>query len=166
MMPTMRFPLLSCWGLAFCLACGLAGCTDARIEADAIGGQTMEEGAILAAVQGLFQALEARDASRLSLALREDATFTRVDVRGDTLKTKFVSGVDFIASVSGEGPPLIERMQDPIVHWSGDFADVWTAYTFHIGEELSHCGHDAIQLVRENGRWRTLGVVYTIDACP
>ena len=161
----IRFKTISWAALAVFTTFGLVGCGNTQGEAASLTEQSMEEGAILAAVQGLFQALEARDANRLSFSLREDALFTRIDVRGDTLMTKSVSCSDFIASVSVEGPPLIERMQDPVVHQSGDFADVWTAYTFHVGEDLSHCGHDAIQLVREDGRWRILGVVYTVDDC-
>jgi len=140
----------------------LAGCQSAQSPK---GATDDVEDIILAAIQDFFQALEARDAVRLSLVLREDAVLTRIDTRGDTLAVTRVSSADWVASVSQPGAPLIERFSDPAVHVSGGFADVWAYYDFHIGEELSHCGYDAIQMVEEEGNWRIVGLTYTLEPC-
>ena len=143
---------------------GWIGCTTPASRSDT-AGNALEEDAILETVHDFFQALEAREAFRLQALLHEDAVLTRIDARGDTLKVAAGAGTEWVASVSKPGEPLIERMENPVVHHAGRFADVWTYYDFHIGEELSHCGYDAIQLVKEEGRWRILGVTYTIEAC-
>ena len=56
-------------------------------------------------------------------------------------------------------------MYDPVVEHHGDFAQFWAYYDFSLGDSLSHCGHDAIQLVRESGQWRILGITYTRTGC-
>ena len=58
-------------------------------------------------------------------------------------------------------------MQNAQVAFTGNLANVWTYYDFHIGDELSHCGYDAFQLVKTDSEdWRILGVTYTIETCP
>jgi aryl carrier-like protein len=49
-------------------------------------------------------------------------------------------------------------MTDRVVQQTDGFANVWTYYDFHLGEELSHCGYDAFQLMVLDGQWRNLGV--------
>lgn len=125
-----------------------------------------EQDLIVGAVQDFFQALEAREGVRLERVLHEDAQLTRIDTRGDTVTVTASAGTDWILSVSEPGLPLIERMDDVHVQFTGSLAHVWAHYTFHIGEELSHCGYDAFQLVKSgSGEWRILGVTYTIETC-
>jgi hypothetical protein len=143
----------------------LAGCSAPNGEGD-VPGTDAEKEVILGVVHDLFQALEAREPFRLQVVLHENAVLTRIDARGDTLKMATTSGADWISSVSEPGEPLIERMEHPEVHHSGRFADVWTFYDFHVGDKLSHCGYDAIQLVKESGQWRILEITYTIESCP
>lgn len=142
----------------------------ALVGCGAQGGQAevewnTEEQAVVEVIQRFFQALEAREEARLRMALHPDAVLTRIDARSDSLAVKAIPAEDWMASVVGDGPPLIERVDRVEVHVAGRFADVWAWYDFHIGDALSHCGHDAFQLVRENGQWRILGVCYTIEAC-
>ena len=84
---------------------------------------------------------------------------------GDDPKVGHMEGDAFASAIGKPGPAYIERMIDPIVHHEGDFAGVFTAYDFTIGDSLSHCGHDDIQLVRSEGQWRILGITYTRTAC-
>ena len=138
------------------------GCTDTGSVQDS--GTGSDE--IIGVVHDFFQALEAREDFRLSTLLHPQASLVRIDARGDTLNVTPIRSEDWLASIAGEGPALVERMYDPVVEHSEALASVWTYYDFHIGEELSHCGHDAIQLVKEEGRWQILGVTYTIVSCP
>jgi hypothetical protein len=137
------------------------GCADSNSGQDK--GAESEE--VLGVVHDFFQALEARQDFRLSTLMHSQASLVRIDARGDTLKVDPIGSEDWLASIAGEGPALIERMHNPVVQHSGPLAEVWTYYDFHIGDKLSHCGHDAIQLVKEEGRWKILGVTYTIETC-
>ena len=123
-------------------------------------------GEIVDAVTDLFQAMEARDSIRLKMALHPEALFTVVNLTGDEPTTRRMEGSAFASSVGQPGVPYIERMYDPVVEHHGDFAHLWASYDFSLGDSLSHCGHDAIQLVRDGGHWRILGITYTRTACP
>ena len=125
---------------------------------------TAEE--IVNVVNDLFQAMEARDSVRIKMALHPDALFTSVNLTGVAPTTRRTEGSAFASSLGQPGVPYIERMYDPVVEHHGDFAHLWAFYDFSLGDSLSHCGHDAIQLVRDGGQWRILGITYTRTACP
>lgn len=151
--------LSACCGLFMMASCGPS-------SAPADGGLDAGDQEVVAVVHDFLQALEAREGIRLAMALHSEATLTRIGMDGDTLRTKLMTGDEWMASVTKEGPALIERLENIEVHRSDLLADVWAYYDFHVGEELSHCGYDAFQLVKEKGQWRILGVTYTTEPCP
>lgn len=151
--------VFACCGLLMLTSCGPA----ASGEDDVVDAGDQE---VVAVVHDFLQALEAREGIRLSMALHSEATLTRIGMDGDTLRTKLMTGDEWMASVTKEGPALIERLADVEVQRSDLLAHVWAHYDFHVGQELSHCGYDAFQLVKENGQWRILGVTYTTEPCP
>lgn len=121
---------------------------------------------VLTVVNSLFQAMQARDSMRIKMTLHPEAMFTSINLMGETPEVRHIEGGAFASSVGQPGPAYVERMFNPTVEYAGDFANVWTDYDFHIGDSLSHCGHDAIQLVRNpNGAWRITGITYTRKAC-
>ena len=132
---------------------------------DSSGTVDETAGEVVDVVNDLFQAMEARDSVRLKMALHPNALFTSVDLTGDRPMTRRTEGTAFISSVGQPGIPYVERMYDPVVEHNGDFAQLWAYYDFSLGDSLSHCGHDAVQLVRESGQWRILGITYTRMGC-
>ena len=44
---------------------------------------------------------------------------------------------------------------------SGSLATVWAAYDFHFGQTFSHCGVDAVQLLRTAQGWRIMSIADT-----
>ncbi|MAC17800.1 MAG: hypothetical protein CMC97_05835 [Flavobacteriales bacterium] len=164
------FPLFFFTALA---VASLIGCTPspegrasslANVETDPMGLDSTSA-QVLGVVNDLFQAMEARDSVRIRMALHPEASLTSVNLMGDAPKVGQMEGDAFASAIGKPGPAYIERMIDPIVHHDGDFAEVFTAYDFTVGDSLSHCGHDAIQLVRSEGQWRILGITYTRTAC-
>jgi aryl carrier-like protein len=123
------------------------------------------ENAILSVIHDLFQAMEARDSTRIGFTLHPEAMFVGVNVQGDVLTTRRVEGADFIREVGQPGPPYLERLKNPVVQHSQDFAQVWSEYEFWVGDSLSHCGHDSFQLIRIEEKWRILGVTYSWKPC-
>jgi hypothetical protein len=67
----------------------------------------------------------------------------------------------FVRGVSGIDGEPIERMWDPVVRIDGDLAELWAPYDFYVGERFSHCGVDAVHLVRHEGRWKIAVISYT-----
>ena len=142
----------------------MSSCQALSPEAEPEVDTTKEE--IVDIVHDLFQAMEARDSVRIKMALHPDALFTSVNLAGEVPATRRMEGSAFASSVGQPGVPYIERMYDPVVEYHGDFAHLWAFYDFSLGDSLSHCGHDAIQLVRMGDRWRILGITYTRTECP
>ena len=142
----------------------LVGCSTETDEP--IGLEGAEQELIVGVVQDFLQALEAGERVRLERALHEDATLTRIDTRGESVVVSTTECADWISMVSEPGPPLIERMEDVEVRLTERLAHVWAFYTFHIGDDLSHCGFDSFQLIKnELNGWRIFGVTYTIETC-
>ena len=163
-------PFFSLLTLCFCLFY-LTGCQgDAPNTSEAApelaSDHNSVEQDIVGVVNNLFQGMEARDSTRIQMALHPNALFTSVDLTGDEPKTKRTEGSAFASSVGKPGIPYIEKMMNPVVEHHGDFAQLWAFYEFYLGDSLSHCGHDSFQMVRLEDQWRILGITYTRTSCP
>lgn len=57
---------------------------------------------------------------------------------------------------------------DPTVLIRGPIAVVWGEYEYRIGGTFSHCGIDAIDLVKLDGQWKIANWMWTVekDNCP
>ena len=134
----------------------------------AVAAQEDPEAGAIAAVQALFDAMAARDAGAIGDLLMDGAVFTSTVETPDGVRIGETDGADFAASIGQPGPALLERMWDPHVMIQGPLAVVWAPYDFHRDGEFSHCGIDAVSLVREDGAWKIAGIAYTIERedCP
>lgn len=121
--------------------------------------QTAEQDAAYKVVQQLFDAMRARDTTAMRAAFVPNASMQSL---GDTA-VKFDAVDGWITSVARARPGLVldERLANPIVHVDGQLANVWVDYWFFAGDRFSHCGVDAILLVKHSGTWRIFSVVDT-----
>ena len=122
-----------------------------------------ERTAILAAVQGIFDALAEGDGEILRDIMHPDVLMHSVERADDGTRSSSTSTRDqLIARLEGSEVVLTERMWDAEVRVSGDLAMVWTPYDFYVGEELSHCGADALLLTRNDDEsWRIIALSWT-----
>ena len=55
-----------------------------------------------------------------------------------------------------------ERLYDMVIQIDGNLAQVWTNYVFYIGKNLSHCGVNAFQLVKDGSNdWKIIHLIDT-----
>jgi hypothetical protein len=122
-----------------------------------------EREAILAAVQGIFDALAAGDGEILREIMHPDVLMHSVERAADGTRSSSTSTRDeLIARLEGSEQVLTERMWDAEVRVSGDLAMVWTPYDFYVGDELSHCGADALLLTRNDDEsWKIIALSWT-----
>ncbi|TVP56252.1 MAG: hypothetical protein EA351_08390 [Gemmatimonadales bacterium] len=116
---------------------------------------------VLAVVDRLFDGMRARDGDRVLSAFHPEARLvsTRVDDDGEPQVT-FTQVADFAAAVGQGGDPWNEPYWDPVVQVDGALAQVWIFYRFYAGESFSHCGHNAIQMVKDAARgWVIVSLV-------
>jgi len=125
---------------------------------------------IIATLQRLFDALGTGDGAALRELLDPQIQMHSVERDAQGNPSVGTSTLEqLVARVEADGPPLIERMFDPEVRISGDLATIWTPYDFYVGSDLSHCGADAVTLMREGGVWTIVGLNWTRlqpPACP
>ena len=121
-----------------------------------------ERAATLAALQTFFDALETGDADLLRSVVHPEIVMrsTATNAAGEN---SFASSTldDLAARLDAGGPPLIERMFDPVVRVSGAMATIWAPYDFYIGADFSHCGVDAATLMSTAEGWQIVSLTWT-----
>jgi hypothetical protein len=152
----------------------LTGCTSSDKAAPLHDASTAQEHAIetyapsaerrsdvVAKVQQLFDALGTGDVELLRAIVDPTVVMHFTEAR-DGVTTFGNSTVDGLADrISADDPPLIERMWDPIVATNGSLAMLWAPYDFYTGATFSHCGVDAVNLMKTDDGWRIVGLSWT-----
>ena len=128
--------------------------------AEALSGDPAE---VLAVIDRLFDGMRARDGAMVRSAFHPDARMFTTRVTDDGIPEANPSSVDaFVEAVDGGGDPWDEPYFDPVVQVDGALAQVWIFYRFYAGTTFSHCGHNAIQLLRHPDRgWEIVHLVDT-----
>ena len=132
---------------------------------------TPDSDAVRAAVQHIFDGLAAHDSTMLAAVVHPDANFQRwgADSTG-TWRTVNLSGAAFTSRLGQPGPAYLERTWEADVRVDGDVAVFSAPYDFWVEQTCSHCGYDAITLVRSGAiesdfrGWRIASLTYTVDA--
>jgi hypothetical protein len=127
-----------------------------------VGAQTAED-SVRATVQEFFRTMTARDTAGARRVLF-DGGWTwglRESERG--LLAWRRSQDEYIADLAKPGVRLLERMWEPTVQVHGRIATLWTSYDFHLDGKYSHCGVDAVTLVRTDAGWKIVSFVYTVE---
>lgn len=145
-------------------ALGALGCTATTVrQPDPNAASAADRDAVIAAVQALFDAMRTRDTIAIRAAFTPDAQLVSIrTVPGAPARFQTQPLAAFVTSVGRAPEELIERMWDPRVEIAGELASLWAPYEFRIGANFSHCGHDAVHLVRSADGWKIAGVAYTV----
>ncbi|HEX9729775.1 MAG TPA: nuclear transport factor 2 family protein [Gemmatimonadales bacterium] len=118
--------------------------------------------AVLRVVVDLFTAMHEGDTTLLRSVFAPTATLVTTDTRDGVPVIVPGSIEGFIGAV---GRPREqsweERIYAPEVQISDGLASIWTWYTFHLGDRLSHCGIDAFQLARGPDGWKIIALADT-----
>jgi hypothetical protein len=122
------------------------------------------EAEVVAVIQKLFDAMLSRDTTALRAVFDPSARLVRGGSRDDPNQVQVTTVDQFVNSIASAPADarLIERIYEPEVRIDGNLATVWTFYTFHLGEQFSHCGIDAAQLLEINGGWKIVHLADTM----
>lgn len=111
----------------------------------------------------LFQAMYDGDSTMANLTFAEDASLNSVFTTKDGIqkvKSGEVSG--FINAIGTPHDEIWdERVTNLKVKIDGDLAQAWMDYSFYLGDKFSHCGVNAMHLVRQDKEWKILQIVDT-----
>lgn len=116
---------------------------------------------VLAVVQRLFDGMRAADTTMMRSTFHPEIRLVTTGERDGQPVAALVPVEQWLERVAGAQSVLDERIHDPEVRVSGGLATVWTFYTLHVGDRLSHCGYDAFQLARTADGWKITQVADT-----
>jgi hypothetical protein len=140
-------------------------------HAAAQGPSTAEEHEVLAVVQRMFDGMRTKDSALMRSAFDPSARLLgmRPGRGGGPPVVQVLTGDAFVnAMFNDRRGPWIERAWEPQVRISGTLATVWADYDFHFGSTFSHCGVDAVQLLKTAAGWKIVSIAdtYVKDGCP
>ena len=133
-------------------------------------GSRGEEQAVLATVQRLFDAMRAKDTAAFRDIFEPNARLVGMRTRQNGEQIVQVLPWDRFGAfmASDTRGPWIERAWSPEVRLRGTLATVWAEYDFHFGQTPSHCGVDAVQLLKTPAGWKIVSIADTYEptGCP
>jgi D-alanyl-D-alanine carboxypeptidase len=113
-------------------------------------------------VNQLFAGMLAKQPDALRGLFIPEGRLVSTSVRQGKSTVRLLSLDDFIKLVMETKEPFRERMFDSEVRVQGDMATVWGRYDFHVGERLTNCGYNSIQLMRAKEEWKIVNIASTI----
>lgn len=144
----------------------LLAAADANAEAS-------EHTAVLDLMDRAFAAVASRDPDDMrAIQLAEGTSLSfRPHPNGQPgeLELRISSNEALVASDVDDGQRFEERWTgEPSVRIRGPIATVWGEYEFRIDGAFSHCGIDAVDLVKVGGEWKIANWMWTVERehCP
>jgi D-alanyl-D-alanine carboxypeptidase len=124
--------------------------------------RSADEAAVMSAVNRLFAGMEAKQADALRGLFIPEGRLVSTSVRQGQATVRLLSLAEFVKLVMETREPFRERMFGAEVRVCGDMATVWGRYDFHVGERLTNCGYNSIQLMRVKEDWKIINIASTI----
>ena len=137
----------------FAVLCGLATPLVAQTSADSA----------LAVVVRLFEAMHAKDSLAIAATFDTSAAllgYTRQGGQERVTRTPVAEFARIIAGIPAD-TEIEESIWDSEVRVDGNLAVVWTPYAFLINGAISHCGYDAVMLMRFATGWKIVVIADT-----
>ena len=114
-------------------------------------------------INTMFDGMREGDSSKVSSVFRKDVRMYS-SYRKNTGEAVLHEGAlsEFLKAIGTVHDDIWdEKIYNTTIQIDGNIAQVWTDYSFYIGETFSHCGVDAFQLVRENSKWLIINLMDT-----
>jgi len=115
-----------------------------------------------AVLNTLFDGMRAGDSAAVRAVFHPEARLHTALGPADTAAVRATSVDAFVGAV---GQPRErswdERIWDVEIRTDGPLAHAWVPYAFYVGEDLSHCGVNAVQFVQTSDGWRILQLTDT-----
>ena len=122
---------------------------------------TPETREVLAVVQATFDAMREQDGDRLRGLFHPEARLFSTGLREGGPSISVLTVDAFVEAVTASRDLVDERFHNPEVRIEDNLASVWTPYTLRRDEVFSHCGIDALHLIRVESGWKIVGIAYT-----
>lgn len=125
--------------------------------------QAQERDNVIETINQLFNGMRASDSTMVADAFTSNArmqTVTENDLGEGELKSGNLQ--DFLLAVTA---PKEDKWDEQVLSYEvsidGVMATAWTPYLFYLGDEFSHCGVNAFQLVKKSDGWKIFAITDT-----
>jgi hypothetical protein len=125
-----------------------------------------EDQQVIATVQKLFDAMAAHDSAAAAAVTIPEGRVFAIRSTGEAGASQSLE--QFAARLPTIKGQILERMCKPEVRVEGRMATLWAPYDFHRDGQRTHCGIDAVDLIKTNAGWKISGIQYTVvtEGCP
>lgn len=141
-------------------------CAAAPLAAESTPEQAPEQAEVIAAAEAFMAAIGNPDRSRIAdHMLPEGMIFihNRMDPANPRIDT--VPVARHLERWLGRSGRFIEQMRYTSVLVDGDMAQVWGPYRFLANSAVSHCGINALSMVRTaGGAWKVANTSFTMES--
>ena len=124
--------------------------------------------AVRTVVDAFFAALNTRDTVAMALTMTESVRLVAVDLDHPEKAPMVVERTTYFKGLTTGTDTFNERYWDPHYTLDAGIALFWAPYEFKVNGAFSHCGHNALDLVRTPEGWRISGGVFSMQRsnCP
>jgi hypothetical protein len=144
--------------------------TALALQTNALYADQNERAAILEVAEKVFAAVNTQNPDDWrALQLPQGTTLSFRPHASGEQEMRMASNEEFIAGLQKNEHDYREFWTaEPTVLIRGPIAVVWGAYEFTIDGKFSHCGIDAIDMVKLEGEWKVANIMWTVekDNCP
>jgi len=126
-------------------------------------------GEVRAVIAQLFEGMRLSDSARVRAVFHPEARMGSAVLRNGALAFAPEGAESFIAAVGAPKQVVWdERISNLRIEVDGPLASAWMDYVFYAGTQRSHCGVNAMQLVRGATGWQIVSLVDTRrrEGCP
>ncbi|MDZ4673519.1 MAG: nuclear transport factor 2 family protein [Gemmatimonadota bacterium] len=117
---------------------------------------------VRATVERLFNAMRAGDSASVRALFHPGGRIGSAVVRQSVVSVRPDPPDGFIRAVGGPRQDVWdERIADLQISVDGPLATAWMEYAFYLGDQRSHCGVNAMQLVRMAEGWQIVSLIDT-----
>lgn len=120
---------------------------------------------VMKPINELFEGMKKADSLLVANAFSSNATMYTSYINKEGVEVLHESSVDefakSIANKPKDQPDWIEKLYNTEVKIDGTLAQVWTEYSFYVGNQFSHCGVDAFNLAKLKGEWKIIQIIDT-----
>ena len=121
------------------------------VSATGLSGQEAE---VRAAVDQIFTGMRTANSQMVRDVFASEARFAVIDSRNGPASIRGQAVDGWLGSIGGSEGKWDEQVYDVEVQVDGDMASVWAPYTFYRDGEISHCGINSIELLRDADGWK------------
>jgi hypothetical protein len=133
-----------------------------------LAAQMAPEDQVREVIDRLFDGMRRGDSTAVRSVFHPEARLLSTMLQDGTPAMQPGDVDEFVRAVGTPHPEMWdERIDDLEIRIDDPMATAWMTYRFHLGERFSHCGVNAVDLVRGAEGWRVVQIMDTRRrSCP